>query len=194
MRVLYVYCHPLADSFHAAIRDSALRGLAEAGHEVDLLDLYAENFDPVLRAEARARYHDTSRNREGVVTYVARLARAEALILQFPTWSFGLPAMIKGFIDRLFMPGVAFDLTDPARAKPLLGHIRRLVGVTTYGRPRWMARYIGDPPRRTVTRYVRWFIAREAKVDYLALYHMNVASLEARQRFIARVGERMSRL
>src|ERR1700739_2395080 len=50
MRVLYVYCHPLADSFHAAIRGEALAGLAEAGHTVDLLDLYAEGFDPVLSA------------------------------------------------------------------------------------------------------------------------------------------------
>jgi putative NADPH-quinone reductase len=54
MRVLYVYCHPLADSFHAAIRHEALAGLAEAGHTVDLLDLYAEKFDPVLTAERRS--------------------------------------------------------------------------------------------------------------------------------------------
>ena len=102
--------------------------------------------------------------------------------------------MIKGFIDRLFMPGVAFDISNPARARPLLGHIRKLVGISTYGRPRWMALYIGDPPRKTITRYVRWFIARDAKVDYLALYHMNIASLATRQKFLVRVGEAMTRL
>ena len=194
MRVLYVYCHPLPGSFHGAIREAALGSLRSAGHEVDLLDLYAENFDPVLRAEARERYHDTTTNSVGVEPYVARLMNAEALIVQFPTWSFGLPAMAKGFFDRLFMPGVAFDISNPARARPLLGHIRKLVGISTYGRPRWMALYIGDPPRKTITRYVRWFIARDAKVDYLALYHMNIASLATRQKFLARVGEAMMRL
>jgi NAD(P)H dehydrogenase (quinone) len=63
MRVLYVYCHPLEDSFHAAIRTEALAGLQQAGHAVDLLDLYAEDFDPVLSAERRRDYHDPARNR-----------------------------------------------------------------------------------------------------------------------------------
>lgn len=48
MRILYIYCHPLPESFHAAIRARALDELEIAGHEVDLLDLYAEKFDPVL--------------------------------------------------------------------------------------------------------------------------------------------------
>jgi NAD(P)H dehydrogenase (quinone) len=46
MNVLYVYCHPLDGSFHAALRQEALAGLKEAGHTIDLLDLYAEDFDP----------------------------------------------------------------------------------------------------------------------------------------------------
>src|SRR5262249_30642085 len=62
MRVLYLYCHPLLESFHAAIRDKALDGLRTAGHEVDLLDLYAEKFDPVLSEDGRRHYHDTGRN------------------------------------------------------------------------------------------------------------------------------------
>ena len=53
MKVLYVYCHPLPESFHAAIRHEALAGLSEAGHTSDLCDLYAEKFDPVMWAEER---------------------------------------------------------------------------------------------------------------------------------------------
>src|ERR1700757_877836 len=87
MRVLYVYCHPLDDSFHAAIRKEALSGLAEAGHEVDLLDLYAEGFDPILTAQRRRDYHDPERNRRNNQTYVDRLMAANGLVVQFPTWS-----------------------------------------------------------------------------------------------------------
>ena len=66
MRVLYLYCHPQTTSFHAAIRARALAGLADAHHDVDLLDLYAEKFDPVMWEPARRVYHDLSRNQAGL--------------------------------------------------------------------------------------------------------------------------------
>lgn len=194
MRVLHLYCHPLEESFHAAIRAAAGDGLARAGHEVDLLDLYAEGFDPVLSAEARRRYHDTSRNRAGLEGQIERLLRAEALVVQFPTWCFGPPAVLKGYFDRVLMPGVAFDLSDPARVRPLLGNIRSITGIVTYGRDRLTALWMGDPPRKIVTRYLRWFAAPGARVRYLALYHMNTADAARRQRFLARVRDELARL
>ncbi len=193
MKVLYVYCHPLPESFHGALRAAALSGLSQAGHAIDLCDLYAEEFDPVLSPEAHRNYHDVSRNRTGVEAYVDRLQQAEALVVQFPTWCFGPPAMLKGFFDRVLMPGVAFDLSDPARVRPLLRNIKRLAGIVTYGRPRLMAWRLGDPPRKVVTRYIGWFIAKGAPIDYLALYHLNVASARQRADFIARVKSAMAR-
>jgi putative NADPH-quinone reductase len=191
MRVLHLYAHPLEASFHAGIRRTVHTALEEAGHEVDLVDLYAEGFDPVLSADERARYHDEAANTAGIAGYVDRLRRAEALVVQFPTWSFGPPAILKGFFDRIFVPGVAFDISEPAKVRPLLGHIRGLVGVVTYGRPRLHARWVGDPPRRMVTRYLRWFVAPDAPVHYEALYHLNVARDAERRRFLARVDRRL---
>ena len=194
MRVLYLYCHPLPESFHAAIRGRALDGLRAAGHEVDLLDLYADRFDPVLSEDARRHYHDTSRNQAGLEGYIRRLKSADALIVQFPVWCFGMPAMLKGFIDRMFMPGVAFDISDPERVKPTLGNLKRVAGIVTYGRPRWMAITMGDPPRKIVKRYLRWFADRRARVDYHALYHMNVATEAQRTAFMEKVRVAMIRL
>jgi NAD(P)H dehydrogenase (quinone) len=193
MRVLYVYCHPLDDSFHAAIRKEALAGLAEAGHEVDLLDLYAEGFDPVLTAERRRDYHDPERNRRNNEAYVERLMAANALVVQFPTWSFGPPAMLKGWFDRMFGPGIALDLSDPGHAKPTLQHIERITGIATYGRPRWQAIGMADPPRKIIKRYLPWFTGGIARVRYYALYHMNIATPEKRRRFLAKVRREMSR-
>src|ERR1700709_706576 len=93
MRILYIYCHPLPESFHAGIRAKALEALTAAGHQVDLLDLYAEKFDPVLSEDARRHYHDTSRNQVGLESYIARVQAAEVLVVQFPTWCFSMPAM-----------------------------------------------------------------------------------------------------
>jgi len=124
---------------------------------------------------------------------VERLQWAEGIVFCFPTWCFGLPAMLKGYFDRLFMPGVAFDISDPANVKPMLTHIQRISAVVTYGRPRWMAWYMGDPPRKIVTRYMLRLTGRRARVDYHAHYHMNVATEPQLKRFMARVGQAMAR-
>lgn len=194
MRILYIYCHPLPESFHAGIRAKALAALAAAGHEVDLLDLYAENFDPVLSEEGRRHYHDPARNQVGLESYVARLNAAEVLIVQFPTWCFGVPAMLKGFFDRMIMPGVAFDISDPTKVKPMLGNIKRIVGIVTYGRPWHMALWMGDPPRKIVRRYLRWFTGGKARADYHALYHLNMATEAQRLAFMDRVARALQTL
>lgn len=194
MRVLYLYCHPVPESFHGGIRAEALAGLRSAGHAVDLLDLYAEGFDPVLGADERRRYHDLAVNRRGLEDHVARLQAAEALVVQFPTWCFGAPAMLKGFLDRLILPGVAFDLSDPTHVRPMLGNIQSIAGIVTYGRPRRVAWWMGDPPRKLVTRYLRWFVAKGARIDFHALYHLNVATAGQRAAFTARVRRAMARL
>jgi len=192
VRVHYVFCHPLPESFHAAIRAQALAGLKEAGHIVDLCDLYAEKFDPVMWPDERRAYHEVPRNQAGVQDYVRRLREADALICQFPVWSFGPPAMLKGWMDRLFMPGVAFDLSDPSRVKPLLANLKRIAGITTYGRPWWNALLVGNPPKKIMTRYMPRF-TNGARVDYYPLYHMNVATDEIRKAFMAKVRAAMTR-
>jgi NAD(P)H dehydrogenase (quinone) len=157
------------------------------------LDLYAEGFDPVLSAEGRRHYHDTTRNQAGLESYVARLQRCEAIIFQFPTWCFGLPAMLKGWFDRLLMPGVSIDLSEPGNVKTLLGNIRKIAGISTYGRPRWMALYMGDPSRVMITRYMKRLTGGKARAEYHALYHMNVATDAHRHAFMAKVREAMGR-
>ena len=190
MRVLVIFAHPLPESFHATLHRTAIAALREAGHEIDDLDLYAENFNPVLSEAERRDYHELSRNRLPVQGYVERLARAEALVLCFPTWCFGPPAILKGFFDRVLVPGVAFHLGEE-RVTPGLTHLRRITAIVTYGRPRRMAWWVGDPPRRLVTRYLAWLAGRRARVRYIAQYHMNVAGPRARARFIARVRRAM---
>jgi putative NADPH-quinone reductase len=185
MRVLVLYAHPLEDSFAAAIHAEVLAGLREAGHEVDDCDLYAERFDPVLSAEDRLHYHDETRNRAPVADYVTRLQRAEALVLCYPVWCFNLPAILKGWCDRVLLPGVSFRLENGV-AKPNLTNIRAILGVCTYGRPWWTGLLVGDPAKKMVTRYLRLLTGWRARTRYLALRDMNRATLAQREAFLAR--------
>ncbi|HEX2556015.1 MAG TPA: NAD(P)H-dependent oxidoreductase [Microvirga sp.] len=193
MRVLVLYAHPNPESYAAALHRAALEALRRAGHEVDDCDLYAEGFDPVLSREERLAYHEVPRNRAPVADYVRRLEAAEALVLMFPVWNFGFPAILKGFLDRVFLPGVSFRIED-GLARPNLRHVKRLVAVTTYGAPRWRAFLMGDPPRKVVTRMLRVLAAPGARCRYLALHDMNRQTQGEREAFLAEVERTMGRL
>src|SRR5205085_5112672 len=123
-RFLVIYAHPVPDSYVGALRRCVTQALTQAGHEVDDCDLYAEAFDPVMSREERAVYHDVTRNRPADDTHVSRLLRAEGLVFVFPTWWYGIPAILKGYLDRVWLPGVAFEV-DNGRTRPLLRHITR---------------------------------------------------------------------
>lgn len=194
MRVLVIYCHPVETSYNAALHQTVLASLRQAGHDVDDCDLYAEGFDPVMSREERLGYHEVPDNRKPVQRYIDRVLWAEALVFCFPTWCFGLPAMLKGFFDRVFMPGVAFDIGDPQNVKPSLTHLKHICGVVTYGRPRTTAWYMGDPPRRIVTRYMKLLSGGRARISYQARYHMNVATPAQRERFRLQVERAMKDL
>jgi len=194
VRILYLYCHPLADSFHAAIRAGALGALKGGRHTVDLLDLYAESFQPALTAEERRYYFQSPRNQAGLEAYVERLKNAEALLIQYPAWFFGPPAMVKGFFDRLLIPGVAYDVSEPARTKPSLDNLRRIVGVVTYGQPWSAAFWMGDGPRKTVTRFLPWFTKGQARTAYYALYNVDHSTEQTRRAFLARVERGLRKL
>lgn len=192
MRILVLYAHPLPESFCAANYTMACDTLRRAGHEVDGCDLYAEGFSPVMSAEERRGYHDLATNCAPVAAHVDRLQAAEGLLLVFPTWCYSMPAMLKGWYDRVLLPGVSFTLHDGV-AKPALTHLKRIGGIVTYGRPRWNAMLMGDPPRKAVTRYLRLLNSGRAKMEYHALYDMNRATQTDREAFQQRTAAALAR-
>lgn len=190
MRVLMVYCHPVEGSFNAAVRDRALAALRTAGHEVDLLDLYREGFDPVLStAEREAYIADTAWLASRVQRHVDLLARTEGLVFVYPTWWYGPPAMLKGWLERTWLPDRAFTIARKKgeRAGPGLQHIRWLCCVTTSGSPWWWLLLMRDPGRMLFVRGLRALMARRCKVTWLQLFNMNNVDDGDRARFLDRV-------
>ena len=192
MRILVLFAHPVETSFAAALHDLVVRTLKGRGHAVDDCDLYAERFDPVLGRDERIVYDDVSRNRRRVQPYVDRLLGAEAIVFAFPVWNMGFPAILKGFLDRVFLPGVSFTLKDNGDYVPTLHNIGRLGVVCTYGSDRLLTILMGDPPRRVLTRSIRGICAPGTRCDYLAHYDMNHTRPERRKKFLAKVEARFS--
>jgi putative NADPH-quinone reductase len=190
MKILVLYAHPVETSFNAALHRTIVERLIAAGHVVDDLDLYAEDFDPRLTRAERLAYHDPRGRHDAVDPYVRRLLAAEALVLSFPVWNYGFPAILKGFFDRVFLPGVSFRMVD-GKATPSLHNIRKVAAVTTYGGSWFRAALMGNPPKKLIHRMLRLTVKPCAPVSYLAHYSMNLSTQESREKFMARVAAKM---
>lgn len=190
MRVLVLFAHPVETSYGAALHKAVVEELKAAGHEVDDCDLYAENFTAAMTRQERLDYQEVGPNRTHVEPYVQRLLAAEALVIVHPVWNFGYPAILKGFLDRVFLPGVSFKLVN-RKARPSLYNIRKCAFVCTYGGTRFRAWLMGDPPRKMAKRHMRITIKPGAPLGYYAHYDINRSTPESRERFMARVRSAM---
>ena len=196
MRVLVVLAHPLEDSFAAAVAKTLRDTLEGRGHAVDLLDLYREGFEPCLTAEERARYFTGDYDASSVAGLVARLEAADALILVFPQWWFNMPAILKGFLDRVFAPGIAFE-NDAAggRIRPRLTRLRHFWAFTTTGSPWWIVNlYMGNPVRRILKRGIATFCAPGAAFRMVNLADMDRNDEKKRRAHLRRVAAMAARL
>ncbi len=196
MRALVVYAHPRMGSFTEAVRDGVLEKLRAAGADIRLRDLYAEGFDPVLSAHELEIYENEAINQAPVQTHCDDLQWADTLIFVYPTWWYGLPAMIKGWLDRVLVPGLAFKMPDADNndIRPGLTNITRLGVFTTCGASWWLTRLIGAPGKRTLLRGVRLICAKRCKTVFAAHYLMDSSTGNSRAAHLDRVAQKMDKL
>lgn len=127
MKILFVFAHPEPQSLSASLRDAAIEELEAAGHEVQLSDLYTMNWKshidradfPALGADERLFPVAASKNAFATDTLTAdvkaeidKLLWADILILQFPLWWFSMPAILKGWVDRVYAFGFAYGVGE----------------------------------------------------------------------------------
>ena len=188
MRTLVVYAHPLDDSFIAAARDRAISGLRSVGHEVRLTDLYADEFESALSLDEWSNHLADPTSKPAVAGYIDDLRWAESLVLVYPTWWGGQPAMLKGWIDRVWIKGVAWDLeSGSARITPLLTNIRRITAITSHGSSKVVNMVQGESGKRVMMRSIGFACKRFTRKTWCALYNIDVATDADRAKFLDRV-------
>ena len=194
MKAYVVYCHPDPESFSAAICARAVDALNAAGHQVRVSDLYAEGFDPTLSLHEKLT-HLAPEHQSDIAAYCDNLRWCESLVFVYPTWWSGQPAMLTGWLDRVLVRGVAWDVTTGGTSiTSLLTNVRRVVVITTHGSGKLLNVVEGEGGRRVICRAVRVLCHRFARTKWLAMYNVDRSSDEERRAFLDRVERRMHSL
>ena len=194
MKALVVYVHPVEGSFTSSVRDAIIQHLPTHHHEIRLRDLYAENFDPFLSAIERTLHHTPPTTRPELARDVEDLRWCEAIVFVYPTWWSGLPAMLKGWIDRTWMNEVAWALPQGANIiRPRLTNIKRLVAVTTHGSSKFVNALQGEPGKRTISRSIRLMCNRWCRARWIGFYGLDKSTYEKRQKHLATIGQRVAK-
>ncbi|HSL72952.1 MAG TPA: NAD(P)H-dependent oxidoreductase [Ilumatobacteraceae bacterium] len=195
MRALVIVAHPSDDSFCQALARRAVGGLQAAGHDVTVLDLYAEGFRAAMSHEERHAYHSGFPILDPMVErHAGAVLAAELLVFVYPTWWSGLPAILKGWLERVMVPGVGFRFDERGKVRPGLGAVRHLVGISTYGSPRSYVRLVNDNGRRTLTRALRLSCGMRVRTHWHGLYAIDTSTPSERDEFAARVEREMAAL
>jgi NAD(P)H dehydrogenase (quinone) len=197
MRVLIVHAHPDQESLSGALTQAAIRGFQSRGHHLDVIDLYGESFQAAMSPEERRAYETESPILDPQIQNHADLLKAaQALVFIYPTWNMSMPAILKGWIERVVVPGVGFAL-DPKtnQVKGGLGHLRHLVGISTYGLPHSAMLLSHDGGRRLVARGLRAMSPTvKCRTKWMGLYGLNQPDPARTTAFIGRVERGMAKL
>lgn len=198
MKVLVVSAHPAEDSFVSTLRDRVLDALEARSHLIRHHDLYKEQFDPVFTEFERVNHVGDPRVKTErfpeLAKYVDSLRWCEAIVMVYPTWWSGQPAILKGWFDRVLMNGVAWELpAGAARIRPMLTHVRRVVVVTTHGSGKVVNVIQGEGGKRTAFRSVRLMFSPRTRCRWIAMYGLDRSGDKSRERFLNRLDQRLER-
>jgi putative NADPH-quinone reductase len=198
VKVLVVSAHPSNESFVGTLRTAVLEELTHMNHEIRHHDLYAEGFNPVFSAYERLNHvgdvEMKLQNLPDLRVHVRDIQWAEALVLVYPTWWSGQPAILKGWIDRVLMNEVAWVLPEgAARIRPLLTNIRKVVVVTTHGSTKFVNSLEGEVGKRTAFRSIRLMFNRRTRCHWIGLYALDHITYDKRGNLVTKVRRRIRR-
>jgi len=199
VKVLVVLAHPSQESFVSFLCSEVVAELSSGGHEIRHHDLWAENFNPVFTPYERLNHVGDVAEKLNELPelrqHIEDLQWCDALVLVYPTWWSGQPAILKGWFDRVLMNGVAWVLPEgAARIRPLLTNVKRLVVVTTHGSSKFVNALEGESGKRTAFRSVRLMLHRRVRCEWIAMYGVDNATVKQREKFSSHVRRRIRRL
>ncbi|WP_375748834.1 NAD(P)H-dependent oxidoreductase [Vibrio sp. HN007] len=203
MRVLVVFNHPYERSYCNSILESIKEGLAEGHHEFDLIHLDNDNFDPVMRSKDLQAFAIARNDPEQayklldpqVLEYKLRIERAEHIVFIFPIWWELMPALMKGFIDKLIFPGIAYEYRGKGTGMATtLTNLKGITMVTTMNTPSIAYKLLfGNAIKKAVMMGTFWKIGIKNR-EWINLTNVKGVSNNKRQQWLSSIQTKFAEL
>lgn len=189
MKVVIIFNHPYDGSFCNAILKSVTNGLTRANHQIDLIHLDKDNFNPVMTAGDLKAFRDKNPIDTKVIEYNNKIKNADHLVFIFPIWWELMPALTKGFVDKVIFPGVAYDYTNASntRMKPLWENIKGVTMITTMNTPNYLYWLIfGNAIKKAMLLGTFWKIGFKNR-KWISYNKVKMVSLEKRINWLTKL-------
>lgn len=196
MNILIVFNHPYEGSYCNSLLNAVQKGLQMASHTIDLIHLDHEKFNPVMSAQDLRAFRDRKPVDYQVINYQERLQNADHLIFIFPIWWELMPALMKGFIDKVIFPGLAYDYSNASntRMKPLLKNIKGVTVITTMNTPGFIYRWLfGNAIQKALIRGTFWKLGYKNR-KWISFNRVKMVSQEKREEWLQKLEKQFSRL
>jgi putative NADPH-quinone reductase len=194
MEALIIYAHPWPGSYNHAILDAVKSGLHRANISCTVIDLNEERFDPVLAVSELAEYVDGVVKDPVLREYQRKIAAASLLFFIFPIWWGTIPAILKGFMDRVFTKDWAFTIRPSGALKGKMHFIRSATVISTMNAPGFFYKFFMGNSLRHV--FIKGFLntCGIRKVKWFNLTRVVYVPAEKRKRWLAQIEKHVSRL
>ena len=196
MKVVIVFNHPYDGSFCNAILQSVTKGLVKGNHQIDLIHLDKDNFNPVMKAGDLKGFRDKKPLDPKVLEYSDKIKNAEHIIFIFPIWWELMPAMTKGFVDKVIFPGVAYDYknADNTRMKPLWNNLKGVTMITTMNTPNWLYRILfGNAIKKAMIIGTFWKIGFKNR-KWISYNQVKQVSIVKREKWLFKLEKKIASL
>jgi len=195
MRVVIVFNHPYSGSYCSAILNSVKSGLEKSGHEIDVIHLDNDKFNPVMTAEDLLAFKNKKSIDTQAKEYIQRIKAADHLVFIFPIWWELMPALMKGFVDKIIFPGETYDYTQSGYGMvTLMKNIKSITVITTMNTPGLMYKLIyGDAIKKALIKGTLRKMGCK-RVKWLSLNMVKMSSKEKRVKWLEQIENRFVNL
>lgn len=196
MKVVIVFNHPYEGSFCNAILQAVTNGLNKGSHQIDLIHLDKDKFNPVMTAGDLKGFRDKKPIDPKVIEYSDKIKNADHLVFIFPIWWELMPAMTKGFVDKVIFPGVAYDYTNKenTRMKPLWDNLKGVTMITTMNTPNWLYWLLfGNAIKKAMILETFWKIGFKNR-KWISFNQVKMVTQEKRQQWLSQIEHKFSSL
>ncbi len=189
MKCLVVVSHPLKESLCHYLAAQAIEHLEHRGYQVTVLDLYENEFSPSLTEQERRSYYQSDFDDSLLKKEILQLKQTDSLVLVFPTWWFGFPAVLKGWFDRVWAPGHAYNhAPDLGVITPALDNLKEVKVITTLGAPWWVDTLVlWQPVKRVMKIALLGACTKSCQFDMVSFYKSENASASRVAAFVKKI-------